>query len=399
MLLKASIVGLVSIPAFLLVTAAAPAQRYHHKKWNTLDGKPSLIFGHRGDKAIMPEHTLGSYHLAAIEGADYVEPDLAITKDGHLICNHDLHLSATTDVAERPEFANRQRNLTDILDDVLVTIPNNWFIEDFTLAELKTLRVKQAKVGVRPLYFDQTFEMPTFEEYLTLVQDLSVRLNRPIGIVPELKHAAHSNKLHSDKPHYFENLVLDTLERFGYPRHSSQIKNATHITINGKPPIPRGNVMLQNFEVESARYLGKNSDHDVLMLVLANAWALTPKGLDDIATFATHVGPWKEFFISDAESAYKFKNIKLDSKQIRKLGGFIPPHRLVKEIHKRKLRAIGFTFYDKHEPSQLGCAKKCIVGTRTEELGYFFKQGIDGLFVEGVSNAIQIRNQFFNIKV
>ncbi|ORY01960.1 PLC-like phosphodiesterase [Basidiobolus meristosporus CBS 931.73] len=394
MLVRSSVLGLLYLSALSLVSGA-PVQ-ISSRKWNTLDGKPSLLFGHRGDKAMMPEHTLGSYHLAAIEGADYVEPDLALTKDGHLVCNHDLSLLSTTDIAEHPEFASRQRNLTDILDDVETTITNNWFIEDFTLAELKTLKVRQAQVGVRPLYFDHTFEIPTFEEYLTLIQNLSVRLNRPIGIVPELKHAAHNNKLHSNTPHFFENLVLDTLDKFGYPRRNNNI-NATHILRDDGVAVPRGHIVIQNFEVESAKYLGKNSDHDILMLVWANAWALTPKGLDDIATFATHIGPWKEFFVTGAEAEYKYNAIKWDKNQIRKLGGFIPPHRLMKEIHKRKLRAIGYTFYDSHEPSQRGCAIKCSKESRAQELDYFFKLGMDGLFVEGVSNAIQIRDQYFGI--
>ncbi|KAK9708088.1 hypothetical protein K7432_009844 [Basidiobolus ranarum] len=398
MLFKASIVGLLSLTTISLV-ASAPVQSHAHKKWNTLDGKPSLIFGHRGDKAMMPEHTLGSYHLAAIEGADYVEPDLAVTKDGHLVCNHDLSLQSTTDIADHPEFASRQRNLTDVLDDVKTTIANNWFIEDFTLAELKTLKVQQAKVGVRPQYFNQVFEIPTFEEYLTLVQNLSVRLDRPIGIVPELKHAAHNNKLHSKVPHFFENLVLDTLARFGYPRRHSEIKNATHIIRKDKVAIPRGHVVIQNFEVESAKYLAKSSDHDILMLVWANAWAMTPKGLDDIATFATYVGPWKEFFFTGVEAEYKYNKIEWDQKEIRKLGGFIPPHKLIKEIHKRKLRAVAYTFYDSHEPSQRGCAVKCTKQSRKQELDFYFKQGMDGLFVEGVSNAIQIRDDYFNIKI
>ncbi|ORX65551.1 PLC-like phosphodiesterase [Basidiobolus meristosporus CBS 931.73] len=398
MLLKTAIAGFLSISA-LSFSNAAPTGYRHSQKWKTLDGKPSLVFGHRGEKAIMPEHTLGSYYLAAIEGADYVEPDLTLTKDGHLICNHDLSLSATTDIADHPEFANRKRNLTDVLDGIQTTLTNNWFIEDFTLAELKTLKVRQAKVGVRPLYFDNIFEMPTFEEYLTLVQNLSVRLNRPIGIVPELKHPDHNNKLQSHTPHYFENLVLDTLEKFGYPRHQSQIKNTTHIIRDDNVAVPRGHVVLQNFEVESARYLGQNSDHDVLVLVMANGLALTPKGLDDIATFATYVGPWKEFFYSNMEDILKSKKIEIEQKVVRQHGGYIQPRKLIDQIHKRNLRAVGYTFYDGHEPSQLGCIVKCATFTRSQELGYFFELGMDGVFVEGVSRAIQIRDQFFNLKV
>lgn len=131
----------------------------------------------------MPEHSLGSYHLASVLGADYVEPDLVLTKDAVIVCMHDPDLAATTDVADRPEFASKRRNLTAFMYGKNTTIENNWFTIDFTLAELKKLRLKQRQVGIRPSYFDQTFTVPTFQEYLDKIKEMSEKMGVKIGII------------------------------------------------------------------------------------------------------------------------------------------------------------------------------------------------------------------------
>lgn len=130
----------------------------------------------------MPEHTVGAYELAAIEGADYVEPDLVLTQDGHLVCFHDLSLRSGTNVADLPQFANKLTNLTiEIGAGFNQTITNDWFIHNFTLAELKQIRVRQLVRGVRPQYFNTLFEIPTFTEYLAVIHKMSYLQNRSIG--------------------------------------------------------------------------------------------------------------------------------------------------------------------------------------------------------------------------
>src|SRR6185369_6837022 len=129
-----------------------------------------LVIGHRGASGYRPEHTLASYELAARLGADFVEPDLVATKDGVLVARHEPEISGTTDVATRPEFADRRR--TKLLDGVSVT---GWFTEDFTLAELKTLRAIERLPAVRQhnTLYNGLYQVPTFEEVLELRTRLS----------------------------------------------------------------------------------------------------------------------------------------------------------------------------------------------------------------------------------
>ena len=122
-----------------------------------------MVIGHRGASAYRPEHTLAAYQLAIDMGADYIEPDLVSTKDGVLVARHENEISGTTDVAQRPEFADRRK--TKVIDDVSFT---GWFTEDFTLAELKTLRAIERIPALRPanLAFNGLYEVPTLQEVI-----------------------------------------------------------------------------------------------------------------------------------------------------------------------------------------------------------------------------------------
>ena len=127
---------------------------------------PPIVIGHRGASGYVPEHTLASYFIAIQQGADYAEPDLVMTKDGVLVARHENEIGGTTNVADHPEFAARRA--TKVIDGTSVT---GWFTEDFTLAELKTLRARERIPAIRPgnTRFDGQFEVPTFEEILALV--------------------------------------------------------------------------------------------------------------------------------------------------------------------------------------------------------------------------------------
>src|SRR2546430_8928071 len=167
-----------------------------------------LIIGHRGAAGYRPEHTLASYELAARMGADYVEPDLVSTKDGVLVARHEPEIGGTTDVASHPEFAGRKT--TKLLDGVPTT---GWFTEDFTLAELKTLRAVERLPQVRQhnTVFNGRYQIPTFQEIIDLVKRLSRELHRDIGIYPETKHPTYFRK----QGLALEPKLVDVLDRNG----------------------------------------------------------------------------------------------------------------------------------------------------------------------------------------
>ena len=129
----------------------------------------------------MPEHTVGSYEIACIEGADYVEPDLVLTKDNQLVCYHDLTLKEGSNVASIKALAPLKPNYTGMLGVTNVTIVEDWFIPDLTLAQIKMLTVEQKPVGIRPQYFNTMFKIATFQEYLDVVHKMSYKMNTSIG--------------------------------------------------------------------------------------------------------------------------------------------------------------------------------------------------------------------------
>ncbi|WP_082140487.1 glycerophosphodiester phosphodiesterase family protein [Halomonas sp. PR-M31] len=179
-----------SIPVLALSLMPAPASANEHVQAQTCLGgaKKPIVIGHRGASGFRPEHTLKAYELAVEQGADFIEPDLVATKDGVLITRHENELSGTTDVDERPEFADRET--TKVIDGVPT---DGWFSEDFTLEEIKTLRAEERIPETRPdnTQFDGQFEIPTLKEVITLVRDLEKRTKRKIGIYPETKHPTY----------------------------------------------------------------------------------------------------------------------------------------------------------------------------------------------------------------
>jgi glycerophosphoryl diester phosphodiesterase len=177
-----------------------------------------IVIAHRGASGERPEHTLGSYRLAIDQGADYIEPDLVMTRDGVLIARHENEIGGTTDVAQHPEFASRQR--TQMIDGESMT---GWFTEDFTLSEIKTLRARERLPELRPqnCRFDGQFTIPTFDEILQLVMQANKEggVNRPIGVYPETKHPAHFAQIGLPQ----ELSVLDTLRRYDYAKAGSPV--------------------------------------------------------------------------------------------------------------------------------------------------------------------------------
>ncbi len=170
-----------------------------------------IVIAHRGASGERPEHTLASYGLAIEQGADYIEPDVVMTRDGVFIARLENVIGGTTDVGARPVFAARRR--TQVVDGEAMT---GWFTEDFTLEEIKSLRARERLPDLRPrnTAFDGQFTIPTFEEIMRLAVEANER--RPgsarIGVYPETKHPAHFAGLGLAQ----ERPVLETLERFDY---------------------------------------------------------------------------------------------------------------------------------------------------------------------------------------
>jgi glycerophosphoryl diester phosphodiesterase len=177
-----------------------------------------IVIAHRGASGERPEHTLASYRLAIDQGADYIEPDLVMTRDGVLIARHENEIGGTTDVAQHPEFASRRR--TQVIDGETMT---GWFTEDFTLSEIKRLRARERLPLLRPqnCRFDGHFPIPTFDEILQLIMQANQEggVKRPVGVYPETKHPAHFAQIGLPQ----ELAVLDALRRYDYAKTGSPV--------------------------------------------------------------------------------------------------------------------------------------------------------------------------------
>ena len=238
-------------------------------------GKP-LVIAHRGASGERPEHTLLSYERAIEQGADFIEPDLVPTKDGVLVARHENNITDTTDVAAHPEFASRKA--TKVIDGESLT---GWFTEDFTLAELKTLRAKERLPMLRPdnTKFDGRAEIPTFAEVIALAKKRSAELHRVIGVYPETKH-----------PSYFASIGLPLEDRL-----LAQLREAGWDRADAP-------VFIQSFEVNNLKALSKKTKVRLIQLMsrtggpadhAAPSYAAmaTPEGLKQVATYAFGIGP------------------------------------------------------------------------------------------------------------
>jgi glycerophosphoryl diester phosphodiesterase len=242
-------------------------------------GSP-IIIAHRGASGYRPEHTLAAYELAIEMGADFIEPDLVITGDGVLIARHENEISETTDVAERPEFAGRRRAKRVGGAEV-----SGWFSEDFTLAEIKTLRAKE-RLYFRDQSWNGRFEVPTFAEVLDLARKKTSETGRTIGVYPETKHPSwfRSIGLPLEEP------LLETLHAAGYRGRSAP-------------------VYLQSFETGNLKALRKLIDLPLIQLLDAagRPWddertyreLASREGLAEIATYADGIGPNKRLIVPE----------------------------------------------------------------------------------------------------
>jgi glycerophosphoryl diester phosphodiesterase len=336
--------------------------------------KAPIVIGHRGASGYRPEHTLASYQLAIDMGADYIEPDLVSTQDGVLVARHENEISGTTNVADRPEFANRR--VTKTIDGVSVT---GWFTEDFTLAELKTLRARERLPDLRPknAKFDGMFEVPTLEEVIQLVQGQSPGRGRDVGIYPETKHPTYFDSIDLS----LEEPLVALLERYGYK--------------DANDP-----VFIQSFEVGNLKQLNQMTKLPLVQLADAAGrpfdFALagdprtyrdmvTPQGLAEIATYADGLGPNKSLLIP------RDSNNRL-----------LSPTTVVQDAHAQGLKAHPWTFRSENSflPAnfQMGNpadpAFERQYGDAIAEDKLFLSLGIDGFFTDFPDTGVAARDEF-----
>ena len=224
-----------------------------------------LIIAHRGASGHRPEHTLEAYRLAVEMGADFVEPDLVSTKDGVLIARHENEIGGTTDVANR--FPDRKR--TKSIDGQSIS---GWFSEDFTLAEIKTLRARE-RLAFRSHAYDGQFQIATFDEVIELAQQLGAARGRPVGVYPETKHPTYFRSIQLP----LEEPLLASLEKHGWNRRDAP-------------------VFIQSFEPGNLRELRKKTKVRLVQLV-SGAAMIDGNGLKSIAEYADGVGPEKRLVV------------------------------------------------------------------------------------------------------
>ncbi|MDX3765506.1 glycerophosphodiester phosphodiesterase [Streptomyces sp. NBC_01707] len=329
-----------------------------------LDLPVPTVIGHRGTSGYRPEHTLGSYQLALDMGAHIIEQDLVPTKDGHLVCRHENDITATTDVSAHPEFASRRTTKT--VDGVSLT---GWFTEDFTLAELKTLRAKERIPGNRQknTLYDGRWEVPTFEEVLQWADREGRRRGKQVWLYVETKH-----------PTYFRGLGLGLEEPLAkllrrYDRHRKQSP-----------------LILQSFEPTSIQRLSKLvATPRVVLLSGAGTkpWdfvatgdprtvddLVKPSGLAWMASFAQGIGPTLDLIIPKDAS-----------------GRLATPTTLVKDAHAKGLILHPYTMRNENTFLPADFRRGTDPNAYGDAFGAFqayFATGIDGIFSDNPDTAL-----------
>ena len=374
-----------------LLAAPAPAEPRRGAE------RTPLVIGHRGASGYLPEHTLESYALAIALGADFVEPDLVSTRDGHLIARHEPNLVNTTDVSRHPEFASRRRIA------VVDGFPEEgFFASDFTLAEIKTLRAVQA-FAERPQQFNGRFQIPTLEEIIALVKRKSHEAGRTIGIYPETKHPTYHRALGLP----LEERLVRILKTAGWDRRDAP-------------------VFIQSFEQSNLRHLRTLTRVRLIQLIDANdvnadgsldytppfdrpydwtasgdprllartfAFLTTDEGLREVKGYADGIGPWKPYIVSSAAVDLNGDGTVGDENGDGAVNdadrALLAPTTLVARAHDRGLLVHPYTF--RNEARRLASDYK---GNPVEEYLLFYRLGVDGLFSDFADTAFAARVLF-----
>ncbi|MGH4126010.1 MAG: glycerophosphodiester phosphodiesterase [Clostridium sp.] len=308
-----------------------------------------IVIGHRGASGYLPEHTLESYTLAYGQGADYIECDVCLSKDGVPVIMHDTMLDTTTDVAQR--YPNRKR------------VDGHYYVIDFTLSEIKTLRVHErtkidSKEPVYPGRFplnSSHFEIPTLEEMIELVQGLNKSTGNDKGIYPELKEP----KFHTDNGQDIGSVVLKVLRKYGYDT-------------------PESKIYLQCFDPTYLRKVRTEMGAKMKMVQLIGEEADCPganyktmmsnEGLAKVAEYANGIGPWYQQIIDE--------NGKKNRAPV------INPN-LVKDAHKHNLVVHPYTFRKDEIPKYVTSVDQLIQK-------FYFEVGVDGVFTDFSDIAVKV---------
>ena len=351
-----------------------------------------IVIAHRGASGTLPEHTLAGYYLAIQQGADYIEPDLVMTRDGVLVARHENAIAilnpdgsvkeATTDVADRAEFTARKK--VRHIDGVAIT---GWFTEDFTRAELKTLRCRERLPALRAANtrFDGQFEIPTFGEILNMVAAANLARARddsaqgrpspqPIGIYPETKHPSYFRGIGLP----MEDILVAALHQHGYSSRDAPI-------------------FIQSFEVANLKALRRQTQLPLIQLMDASGapWDFTvghdprsyadmttPAGLAEIATYADGIGVNKAMMIP--------RNTD---------GSLAAPTSLIKDAHQAGLKVHGWTFRAENHFLPMSFRRgsdPAMHGKLAEEISAFLALGMDGFFADQSDIGVSARNGFVN---
>ncbi len=356
-----------------------------------------LVIGHRGASGYLPEHTLEGYALAIALGADFIEPDLVMTRDGHLVARHEPNLTNTTDVRTRPEFAARRR--TAVVDGFE---EEGWFASDFTLAELKRLRAIQAFAD-RPQQFNGHFTIPALEEIIALAKRKTRETGRVIGIYPETKHPTYHRELGLP----LEPRLVQVLRTAGWDRRDAP-------------------VFIQSFEQSNLRDLRTMTKVRLVQLVDANdvnpdgtldytppfdrpydwtvsgdpkllartfAFFATDEGLREVRRYADGIGPWKRYIVSiaalDLDGDGDVGDENGDGLVDEADRALLPPSNLVARAHRHGLLVHPYTFRNEAKRLAAGYA-----GNPVEEYLQFYRLGVDGVFSDFADTAVAARVLF-----
>ncbi|KGN39006.1 glycerophosphodiester phosphodiesterase family protein [Knoellia subterranea] len=340
------------------------------------NGKPKfttpLVHAHRGASGYRPEHTLAAYRLAVQQGADYIEPDLAMTKDGVLIDRHEPEIGGTTNVANHPEFADRK--VTKQLDGSSVT---GWWVEDFTLAELKTLRATERLPQLRPesASYNGQFEVPTLEEVLELREELSAETGRTVGIIPEIKHSTFEHS-HGLDP---EVALMEQLTKFGLNR-------------------PNAALWVQSFELTNLlrlrHELGYKANSVFLVTSGGAPYDLVAQG--DPRTYTDLITPASLKTLSKS-----INGLGVDKSRVipRNADGTLSatPTSLVADAHKVGLDVTPWTFRAENSflpvDYRIG-TNPAAHGRIADEVTRFFEAGVDGVFCDQPDICVAARAEF-----
>ena len=338
----------------------------------TLNGKAPLVIGHRGASGFLPEHTIESYKLAIEQGADFIEPDLVMTKDGVLIARHEPMLDGTTNVAT---MFPASRKSTRMLDGESTTA---FFANDFTLAEIKSLGAIQARAG-RPAQFNGLYKVPTLDEVIALAKAEGTRVGRTIGIYPEVKHSTYMAGIFG--ANVFEDVLIAKL----------------HAAYGNTAEAP---VFIQSFEVSNLQYMRTKSAIKSIQLIDADdvnadgtmslvapyrqpydfvvkgdkrlfSDLLTPAGLDFVKTYASGIGPWKPYLattIDDATDRNGDGKVTINDRKVIGSTG------VIEAAHARGLLVHTWTF--RNDASGYGFADP------KAEMQFYMKLGVDGVFTD-----------------